>query len=259
MSKYAKMVVEQAKYWLGCKESDGSHKKIIDVYNSHKPLARGYKVQYTDYWCATFVSAVAVQLGYTDIIPTECSCTKMIELFKNIGAWAESDSRVPNPGDIVFYDWDDNGKGDNTGNPEHVGIVEKVVGDTIHVIEGNYDDSVKRRYIRVNGKNIRGFGVPKYDKEATKTVAQLAQEVIDGKWSTGAARKQKLTDAGYDYEAVQNKVNEILRGGKKTVAQIADEVIQGKWGVGQKRKQRLLAAGYNPDVVQREVNQKLKK
>jgi hypothetical protein len=265
MSKYAKMVVEQAKYWLGCKESDGSHKKIIDVYNSHKPLARGWKVRckangdgVNDPWCATFVSAVSVQLGYTDIIPTECSCTKMIELFKNLGAWAESDSRVPNPGDILFYDWDDDGKGENTGDPEHVGIVEKVSGNTITIIEGNYSKSVKRRTLAVNGKYIRGYGVPKYDKEATKTVEQLAKEVIDGKWSTGADRKKKLTDAGYDYNAVQNKVNEILLGGKKTVSQIADEVIQGKWGVGQKRKQRLLAAGYNPTEVQKEVNRKLK-
>ncbi len=63
MAKYASKVVEQAKAWLGYKESNGTHKTIIDVYNSHKPLARGYKVKYTDAWCATFVSAVAVKLG----------------------------------------------------------------------------------------------------------------------------------------------------------------------------------------------------
>ena len=67
-------VVNTAVAWLGCKESDGSHKKIIDVYNGHTPRARGYKVTYTDAWCATFVSAVAIKAGYTDIIPLECGC-----------------------------------------------------------------------------------------------------------------------------------------------------------------------------------------
>lgn len=51
-------IVDTAVAWLGCKESDGSHKQIIDVYNAHKPLARGYKVKYTDAWCSTYASAV---------------------------------------------------------------------------------------------------------------------------------------------------------------------------------------------------------
>lgn len=172
MSYLRTKVVDQAKAWLGYNESDGSHKKIIDVYNSHKPLARGYAVKYTDPWCATFVSAVAVQLGYTKIIPTECSCPKMITLLKNLGAWEESDSRVPKPGDIMFYDWDDNGIGDNKGEPEHVGIVEKVSGNVITIIEGNYKNAVTRRTLAVNGKYIRGYGVPKYDIETTTTVSK---------------------------------------------------------------------------------------
>lgn len=185
MSKLAIKVIEQAKMWLGLKESDGSHKQIIDVYNAHKPLARGYAVKYTDAWCATFVSAVAIKLGYTDIIPTECSCTKMIELLKKIGAWVEDDAYVPKAGDIMFYDWDDSGKGDNTGSSDHVGIVEKVVGDTITVIEGNYSNSVKRRSIKVNGKTIRGYGVPKYDAETVEY--SLEQFIRDVQKACGAA------------------------------------------------------------------------
>ena len=184
MAKYAKKVVEQAKSWIGCKESNGTHKPIIDVYNSHKPLARGYAVKYSDEWCATFVSAVAIKLGYTDIIPTECSCTKMIELFQKIGSWNESDSRKPNAGDIIFYDWEDNGKGDNTGRANHVGIVEKVSGGKITVIEGNYNEAVKRRTISVNGKYIRGYGVPKYDAEPVveKKPDVIYQVYAGGKW-----------------------------------------------------------------------------
>lgn len=177
MAKYASKVVEQAKAWLGYKESNGTHRQIIDVYNSHKPLARGYKVKYTDAWCATFVSAVAVKLGYTDVIPTECSCPKMIDLFKRLGAWDENDARTPNPGDILFYDWDDNGAGDNRGGSDHVGIVEKVDGNTITIIEGNYSNSVKRRTLSVNGRYIRGYGVPKYDVETVSEVVAAPDPV----------------------------------------------------------------------------------
>ena len=164
MAKYASKVVTQAKAWLGKKESDGSFKVIIDTYNSQKPLPVGYKVKYTDEWCATFVSAVAVKLGYTDIIPTECSCERMIELFKKMGCWIENEDRTPSAGDIIFYDWQDNGIGDNKGYSDHVGIVEKVSGGQIHVIEGNKGQAVARRYLKINGKFIRGYGVPKYDK-----------------------------------------------------------------------------------------------
>jgi hypothetical protein len=168
MSKTASKFVEQAVAWIGMKESNGTHKQIIDIYNSQRPLPVGYAVKYNDAWCATFVSAVAVKLGYTDIIPCECSCPRMITLFKKKGIWVENEDRVPNPGDIIFYDWDDkSASGDNIGSPEHVGIVEKVSGGYITIIEGNYSNSVKRRTLSVNGRYIRGYGVPKYDPEAT--------------------------------------------------------------------------------------------
>lgn len=160
-------VVGIAVSYIGCKEADGSHKKIIDLYNSHKPLARGYAVKYTDAWCSTFASAVAIAAGLTDIIPTECGCEEHIKLFQKLGSWQENDAYVPSPGDYIFYDWDDTGAGDDTGHADHVGIVEKVSGSTISVIEGNYSNSVKRRSLAVNGRYIRGFGVPKYSSKAT--------------------------------------------------------------------------------------------
>ena len=213
MAKYASKVVKQAKEWLGKKESNGSFKVIIDLYNSQKPLPVGYKVKYTDEWCATFVSAVAVKLGYTDIIPTECSCGRMIDLFKKMGCWIENEDRTPAAGDIIFYDWQDDGIGDCKGGSDHVGIVEKVSGGQIHVIEGNKGQAVARRYLKINGKFIRGYGVPKYDKEKTikKTVDAIAKEVIAGKWDSGEERKKKLTAAGYDYAEVQAAVNKMLK------------------------------------------------
>jgi hypothetical protein len=167
-AKLRQKVVGIMQGWIGCKESDGSHKKIIDIYNAHKPLARNYTVKYTDSWCATTVSAAAIEAGLTDIIPTECRCDQMIKLFSNLGAWKEDDSYVPSAGDVIFYDWQDSGIGDNKGSSDHVGVVEKVVGSTITVIEGNKSDAVGRRNILVNGKYIRGYGVPKYSSKATK-------------------------------------------------------------------------------------------
>ena len=161
-------VVIEAKKYLGYKESDGSHKKIVDIYNSHSPLARGYKVKYTDSWCAVFVSAVSIQCGLTDIMPTECSCGRMIELYQKLGRWEENDAYVPNIGDIIMYDWDDSGKGDNTGWPEHVGIVTEVTGSTMKIIEGNKSDSVAYRTVSVNGKDIRGYCLPDYASKANK-------------------------------------------------------------------------------------------
>lgn len=209
MGKYAGAVVKQAQSWVGCKESDGTFKVIIDEYNKHEPLARGYKLKYTDAWCAAFGSAVAIKLGYTDIIPTECGCEKMIELFKKLGAWVEDENRTPAEGEYIFYDWDDTGSGDNRGYADHVGIVEKVENGIITVIEGNYGGEVKRRSIKVNGRYIRGYGVPKYDKEPAnkKSNEEIADEVIAGKWGNGSDRKTRLIAAGYDYDEVMKVVN----------------------------------------------------
>ncbi len=66
-------------------------------------------MKYTDAWCSTYASAVAITAGLTDIIPTECGCGKHIELFKKLGSWQENDAYVPKPGDYIFYDWQDSG------------------------------------------------------------------------------------------------------------------------------------------------------
>lgn len=261
-------VVTLARSWIGKNEADGSHKTIIDIYNTYMPHPRGYALKYTDAWCAGMVSALAIKLGYTDIIPMECSCYYMIEQAKKMGIWQENDAYVPSPADFILYDWDDSGKGDNTGNPDHIGTVESVSGNTITVIEGNYSNSVKRRSLQVNGRYVRGYITPKYDADGTqknpagsKTVSELAKEVLAGKWGNGNDRKTALQNAGYDYAAVQAEVNRLVRGNtatpSKSVAEVAKEVIAGKWGNGDTRKSKLQAAGYDYDAVQKEVNKQL--
>ena len=222
MAKYASKVVAQAKAWLGRKESNGTHKAIIDIYNTQKPLPRGYKVKYTDEWCATTVSAIAVTLGYTDIIPTECSCSKMLDKFKNAGIFVEDDNYKPAPGDIIFYDWEDNGKGDNKGQPNHVGVVEKVSGTTITVIEGNYSEEVKRRTIQVGGKYIRGYGVPKYDEEVkapakTETTSTVKKDLEVGDVVNFTGKKHYKSSTGligYSCKPGKAKITGIAKGKK---------------------------------------------
>ena len=124
-------------------------------------------MKYTGEWCAAFVTACAAKCGATDIIPVECHCNHMIDAFKKKKCWIENENIVPKVGDIVFYDWQDSGKGDDKGSADHVGIVESVNMDakTFVVIEGNYRKSVKRRYLKFNAKCLRGFARPKYKKE----------------------------------------------------------------------------------------------
>lgn len=153
--------------FLGYNEKDGSHKKIIDIYNAHKPLARNYSVTYRDPWCATFVSAMAILEGLTAIIPTECSCLRMIVLHKQLKTWQEADNYRAQIGDLVMYDWDDNGKGDNTGLPDHVGIVVSAGSKSMKIIEGNLANKVAYRTLAYDAVKIRGFCTPNFASLAT--------------------------------------------------------------------------------------------
>lgn len=105
-------------------------------------------------------------------------------------------------------------------------------------------------HLRYKGKNT--------DVTPDVSVDTVAREVIAGKWGNGETRKKLLTDAGYDYNTVQAKVNALLSGKElKSNEEIAREVIKGKWGNGKYRKQRLTAAGYDYSAIQKLVNQML--
>ena len=156
-------LVDTACGWVGVREDDGSHHFIIDLYNSITPLPQDYRVTYDDAWCAAFVSAAALEVGMTDIIPPECSCSRQIKLFQDLGRWEEDDGYLPLPGDIIYYDWDLPRSIDCTGWPEHVGIVVGTYGPYIRVVEGNMDDGFAGyRTILRNDWCIRGYGLPDY-------------------------------------------------------------------------------------------------
>ena len=95
-----------------------------------------------------------------------------------------------------------------------------------------------------------------------KSVDEIAQEVLQGLWGNGQERFDNLTNAGYDAQAVQDRVNNILNGGQgyddyTNLDDVANEVIQGLWGNGQERFDNLTNAGYDAQAVQDRVNELL--
>lgn len=221
-------VVSAAEGYLGYKEHDGSYKKIIDLYNSHKPLARGYAVRYSDEWCATFVSAVAIACGLVDIMPTECSCGKLIELYKARGRWKEDDGYVPSAGDLILYDWEDSGKGDNKGYPNHIGIVKNVSGSAMMIIEGNRNCAVGYRILSVNDRYIRGYCLPDYASKASSGADKPTSQS-----SAFTPYRVMVTVPMLNYRAgagVGCKINGIVKKGE--IYTIVGEQLVGstKWG-----------------------------
>lgn len=105
-------------------------------------------------------------------------------------------------------------------------------------------------------RRLASAGITPGKKEAP---VEIVRQVIAGMWGVGLDRKYRLTKAGYDYNEVQARVNQILKNQtKKTDYEIAREVIAGQWGVGTDRKNRLAAAGYNYATIQKIVNSMLK-
>lgn len=143
-----------------------------------------------------------------------------------------------------------------------------IIGFMANELISNTSNKVGRRTLAVNGKYIRGFGVPAYTTQSASTpapsttkkdITTIAKEVLAGQWGNGDDRKNRLTSAGYDYATVQAKVNELVSGKTstptKSVAEVAKEVLAGKWGNGTARKTALENAGYNYSEVQQKVNE----
>ena len=152
----------------------------------------------------------------------------------------------------------------STTTPSTSKTTEEVAKEVIAGKWGNGEDRKQRltaagyNYSLIQAKVNELMGAK--TTVSSKSINELAQEVIQGKWGNGEERKNRLISAGYDYSAVQAKVNELMGGIKstKSVDQLAREVIYGYWGNGQDRKNRLTAAGYDYSAVQNRVNELLK-
>lgn len=104
-------------------------------------------------WCACFVSWCAYQSGDFDItIPKFSAVKDGIKYYQNKGLWRDK-NYIPKTGDLIFFDWQQDGISD------HVGIIEKVENDIIYTIEGNSNDQCKQNTYKMNSSIIFGFGI----------------------------------------------------------------------------------------------------
>lgn len=167
------LIINTAMNYVGVHEGSAQHHAIIDAYNSVTPRPRSYKVQYTDAWCATFVTFIFDMCGMSNLIERECGCQEMINKCakRNLVVYKDLTSHME-IGNVVFYDWDSNGRSD------HVGIIYKVTGSQLYVIEGNYQDEVRIRNIETNSKMISCIVTPYYDT----TVLEPKDEQIEKGW-----------------------------------------------------------------------------
>lgn len=237
MMKQRERMVWQMQQWVGKNEARGTHKEIIDIFNRK---VGGMK--YTWPWCAVTVSSAAISTANDTLVPLSMSCEGLISKAQKMGIWVEDDSYNPREGDIILYDWTDNGIGDSHGESHHVGVVENNVGGVMTIIEGNKNDAVGRRVLRVNGRYIRGYIVPKYESldsptvngiheyldkiKPQKSLQEVAEDIIMGLWGSGDDRRIRLTKAGYDYNEVQRLVNNRLRNRKSYVVKNGDTLYK---------------------------------
>ena len=115
-------------------------------------------------WCACFVSWCADQCGYIDagIIPKFSGCVTGVNWFRGQNRWLDG-SVEPNPGMIIFFDWDNKGgSGPQDGLADHVGIVQRVENGIVYTIEGNSGDSCRQNQYPVGHYEILGYGVIAY-------------------------------------------------------------------------------------------------
>lgn len=184
-------VVKIAKKYIGAKQGSKKHKDLVNTFNRVRP--HGEVGNYTCAWCAIAYTAFLIKADMTrKQAPMSYNCDRLIEDAKALGIWVENDAYVPKKGDGIIYYWNDSGKGDCRSGASHVGTVEKVNKKkrTITVIEGNKGTThaCGRRVISINGRYIRGFIVPKFDSESTKTSTKeekKAEKADGARWKVG--------------------------------------------------------------------------
>ena len=137
----------------------GERNSLVDIYNTYLPRPRGYRVKYEDQLCATFVSALFIKMGWTDIVPPECGAQQLYNNMDALDRAVIDRHRVPNPGDLIFF-------GPDSGRIQHVGIVTEVQnGKQIYYYD--IQATVGRHTCPVGYSYVKGYGMPDYaSKEA---------------------------------------------------------------------------------------------
>lgn len=218
--------------WVGGRQGSATHKEILKIYNTYAK-AHGMALAYESYaWCDITASAAWIKAGMEAYVPIAMSCGQSISKAKAKGIWEESDSYVPKVGDGIIYDWEDDGRGDDTEGHDHIGIVVTAGKTSFTVVEGNAGSPSQVRRIKrtVNQRYIRGFIVPDYTaaakaltpKETTpKPVASApakeeTYKVVKGDTLSAIAKKYGTTVAKLkDLNNIENanliKVGQVLK------------------------------------------------
>jgi hypothetical protein len=102
-------------------------------------------------WCACFVSYIYAHTGHSDVNYT--SCTNGVAWFKSHGRWAPKGYKDLAPGDVIFIDWQADGKVD------HTGIVIGTDGTNVYTVEGNRSDKCIYWHYSLNSSVIFGYGL----------------------------------------------------------------------------------------------------
>ncbi|QXJ20281.1 CHAP domain-containing protein [Actinomadura graeca] len=151
MDPIGKKLLDVAKAQLGYTEKGDGYTKFGDWY------AKNVDGDHDDYfktapWCDMFLAWAADKAGVTEQAGQFASTIEHAQWFRKHDAWGTK----PEPGALVFYDWSGS---DDPDQIDHVGIVEKVDGKTLHTIEGNADGYKLTRKTR-DLDTVVGFGYP---------------------------------------------------------------------------------------------------
>ena len=221
-------VIEIAKNEVGYHETGTNITKYTayfegtDFYNGSKGNGKTWGCEWCDCFndycfCNAYGMETAKKMLYQGSKSCGAGCKFSADYFRKNGKFVKRGEAEPEEGWQIFFG--------SYGNESHTGLVEKVENGRVYTIEGNSNDAVRANNYSLNYTRISGYGVPDFSlvEEKTdkpepapapvpaKTVDELAREVIAGKWGVGNARKLRLEAAGYDYTAVQTRVNELLK------------------------------------------------
>ena len=227
----AKRVIE----WLQDRDLDlpvyydmenANMQKLGKVNLTEIAIAFCHEIEKAGYWAGIYANLY----WYSNLLDTE-KLRKMFTLWIAHVDNTSNQTRYEGQFDIFQYSW--------------VGKVDGIIS--------NVDMNVMYRDLVTDVRNSKNAT----NNIVRKSEDEIVQEIMKGLWGNGEERKEKLQNAGYEYNSIQSKVNEFIRqnSNRKSNEEIAKEIVEkGNWGVGQERIDNLTKAGYNAKEIQRLVN-----
>jgi hypothetical protein len=235
MSKTINRLIATANAEVGYKETGNNitkfsaffDKKHPDFYNTKKQGAAWCDI-FVDYcFVSTFGEEQALDMLCQPKKSAGAGCKFSAQYYKKAGRFFDK----PEVGDQIFFYVG--------GEINHTGIVVGVDDKKVYTVEGNSGNAVKAHsYNKDGNKKIAGYGRPRWKEEPSSMAdtaptkptpstsqkpqnptklseEEIALQVINGMWGNGKERKQRLTEAGYDYDAIQKIVNKKIGSSSK--------------------------------------------